>query len=431
MEAYCRKKLFIEITALLQIGLFVYAATSKLTDLENFTVQIGQSPMLSAFAGILAIAVPIAELLISVIIAIPRTRLIGLYLAFCLMVMFSAYIFIILNYGSFVPCSCGGILEKMGWKEHLVFNIFFVLILVTSIILDLKLKNPIITRRPIRLGLRLGGLFFMNVIAVGGLYFLSEGIIHHRNNFVRRFPKFSEPESRKYDLKSKAFYFAGAAGNIIYLGNTQAPRMVIAIDTAFKSVKKIVIKMDNMDLPFVSVQVRVDPPYFYLTDGTVPCIFKGNINDWKARQITTPKTYFSSAEPITEGRMVIKTINPQSVRSVIGLLDVKSGKPIVWNNNLLVSQGDGIFDVDGQLFRNGLTGTLHYIHFYRNEFFAADSSLRLLHRGHTIDTVSKSNLKVAYLRQRGERKLSAPALLVNKTAFICLKVRLRMSPLLS
>jgi hypothetical protein len=26
----------------------------------------------------------------------------------------------------YLPCSCGGILETMNWKEHLVFNLVFV-----------------------------------------------------------------------------------------------------------------------------------------------------------------------------------------------------------------------------------------------------------------------------------------------------------------
>jgi hypothetical protein len=109
---------------LLYVILFVYAAVSKLLDFENFRVQLGQSPLLSAFAGSIAWIVPILELLIAVFIVFKKCRLIGLFAAFSLMVMFTTYIYIILNYSSFVPCSCGGILEKMGWREH-IFLISF------------------------------------------------------------------------------------------------------------------------------------------------------------------------------------------------------------------------------------------------------------------------------------------------------------------
>ncbi|WP_232424356.1 MauE/DoxX family redox-associated membrane protein [Flavobacterium sp. WG21] len=113
------KYIFIEVISFLYVVLFVYAAVSKLLDFENFRVQLGQSPLLSAFAGVIAWIVPALELFIALLIVSKRWRIIGLFGALGLMIMFTAYIFIILNYSSFVPCSCGGILEKLGWTEHL------------------------------------------------------------------------------------------------------------------------------------------------------------------------------------------------------------------------------------------------------------------------------------------------------------------------
>lgn len=132
------KCVMIELISLLYILLFVYAAVSKLIDFENFQVQLGQSPLLSAFAGPIAWIVPIVEIVISGLLIFPKTRLIGLFAAFFLMVMFTAYILIILNFSSFVPCSCGGILEKMSWKTHKVFNIIFIMLAVAAILLIQK-----------------------------------------------------------------------------------------------------------------------------------------------------------------------------------------------------------------------------------------------------------------------------------------------------
>ena len=132
------KCVMIELISLLYILLFVYAAVSKLIDFENFQVQLGQSPLLSAFAGPIAWIVPIVEIVISGLLIFPKTRLIGLFAAFFLMVMFTAYILIILNFSSFVPCSCGGILEKMSWKTHMVFNIIFIMLAVAAILLIQK-----------------------------------------------------------------------------------------------------------------------------------------------------------------------------------------------------------------------------------------------------------------------------------------------------
>ena len=129
------KKIAIEIICFLFILLFTYAAVVKLIDVQKFTVQIGQSPLLTDFAGVVAWAVPITELLIAGMLAITRFRLIGMYAAFSIMVMFTAYIVAILTIDENIPCSCGGVLESMGWTEHLIFNIGFVLLGVAGILL--------------------------------------------------------------------------------------------------------------------------------------------------------------------------------------------------------------------------------------------------------------------------------------------------------
>ncbi len=122
------KKILIEIVSLLYVVLFIYAAVSKLIDFENFKVQLGQSPLLSAFATPVAIGVPVLEIVIAVMLLLPKFKLYGLLSSFTLMVMFTAYIYIILNFSQFIPCSCGGVLEKMTWNQHLIFNIVFVLL---------------------------------------------------------------------------------------------------------------------------------------------------------------------------------------------------------------------------------------------------------------------------------------------------------------
>ena len=108
--------------------MFVYAAISKLLDFETFTVQLAQSPLLSAYTGVIAWVVPGLEILIAVLLTIPKYRIPALYASFTLMVMFTAYIYIILNFSDFIPCSCGGVLEKLSWTQHLIFNIVFIIL---------------------------------------------------------------------------------------------------------------------------------------------------------------------------------------------------------------------------------------------------------------------------------------------------------------
>ena len=135
------KSIFIEIICFLFILLFVYAAVNKLMDVQKFTVQIGQSPLLTNIAGFTAWFIPIIEIVVALLLAWPKTRPIGLYGAFTLMVMFTAYIVAILSFSEHIPCSCGGVLEKLDWTEHLIFNIAFVILGAIGVLLQSLPKN--------------------------------------------------------------------------------------------------------------------------------------------------------------------------------------------------------------------------------------------------------------------------------------------------
>ncbi|HTF20654.1 MAG TPA: MauE/DoxX family redox-associated membrane protein [Chryseolinea sp.] len=128
----------LELICGLFIMLFIYAALSKLSDIQQFRVQLGQSPMLTAYAKWVSWFVPAAEIGISILLMIGALRRIGLYAALFLMVTFTTYIFIIMNFSPFVPCSCGGVLENLGWTEHLFFNLVFVAFGIFGILLQYK-----------------------------------------------------------------------------------------------------------------------------------------------------------------------------------------------------------------------------------------------------------------------------------------------------
>lgn len=120
-----KRETIIDIISAVFVVLFVYAAGSKLMDYGKFRVQLSQSPLLTVFAGIVVWLVPAVEITVAALLITIRFRLIGLYATFTLMVMFTAYIVAITQFSDYVPCSCGGVLEKLSWNQHLVFNIIF------------------------------------------------------------------------------------------------------------------------------------------------------------------------------------------------------------------------------------------------------------------------------------------------------------------
>jgi hypothetical protein len=136
-----KQRAIVIIFSILLIALYLYAAITKLTDYYNFQFGLSESPFISQYAGILSWAIPVVEIMIAALLVWPSTRLAGFYLSFGLMSLFTLYIAAMLVSGSEIPCSCGGVLEKMSWPMHIVFNSFFVLISAAAISLERKRKR--------------------------------------------------------------------------------------------------------------------------------------------------------------------------------------------------------------------------------------------------------------------------------------------------
>lgn len=130
-----KKQTFISIIASLFIILFLYAAVTKLMEYDKFVTQLGKSPLITNYSAILAWLVPIIEIAIALLLIFPKTTLLGLYISMALMAMFTFYIIFIMNFSPYIPCSCGGILSQLGWKEHLIFNIAFTILGILGVFL--------------------------------------------------------------------------------------------------------------------------------------------------------------------------------------------------------------------------------------------------------------------------------------------------------
>ncbi|ACU04015.1 MauE/DoxX family redox-associated membrane protein [Pedobacter heparinus] len=130
-----KRGLVVDVACFLFVLLFVYAAASKMLELDKFETQLGRSPVITRFSSILLWLVPGLEILLALLMFWSKTKLFALYGSFSLMVAFTAYIIVILNFSENIPCSCGGILQDMTWRQHLVFNVIFVLMAVVAVLI--------------------------------------------------------------------------------------------------------------------------------------------------------------------------------------------------------------------------------------------------------------------------------------------------------
>lgn len=134
--------ILVEIVALLFTILFLYTGISKIIDYSIFKIQLADSPLFKNIANEIAIILPISEFVVCILLLRPLWRLKGLYASLILMLVFSGYIIYILTVNQNLPCSCGGIIELLSWKGHLIFNGIMIILALISIILS-KRNNEI------------------------------------------------------------------------------------------------------------------------------------------------------------------------------------------------------------------------------------------------------------------------------------------------
>lgn len=122
------------ITATLFIFLFVYTAVSKFISFGIFQTVLQLSPLIGNYSNFIAWMIPITELVIATLLFFPSTRVKGLKASFALMVVFTAYIGYMLAFTPDRPCSCGGVISKLSWQQHLWFNLGLTFIAIISIL---------------------------------------------------------------------------------------------------------------------------------------------------------------------------------------------------------------------------------------------------------------------------------------------------------
>lgn len=123
-----------DIIAAFFILLFAYTGINKLYGIESLQYVLKRYPLIGQQWAVLASwAVPITELLVTMLLFIPKTRLKGLQASFVLMMLFTLYIGYMLAFTQLKVCTCGGMLQALNWWQHLLFNIGCILLAATAI----------------------------------------------------------------------------------------------------------------------------------------------------------------------------------------------------------------------------------------------------------------------------------------------------------
>ncbi|MFW2135506.1 MauE/DoxX family redox-associated membrane protein [Chryseobacterium sp. TY4] len=397
------KKIFVNAVSYFFILLFIYASVSKLLAFENFQVQIAQSPLLSAYAGFVSYAVITVELLIVFLLFFHKYRLVGMYSSLGIMSAFTAYIYIIINYSESLPCSCGGILEKLGWNEHLIFNFICVLLAIIAIILG----NVIKFTKKLSF---IGATIVIPTLVLILLFY--PRINDNQGNFTRKIINPFTKKPNVLELPVDRYYFAGNRGDTLFLGYRKTPLLLSTIMPSFNFVKVDSIRLDNFNYQFRNVSINVLYPYFSISDGKVPVIFEGKLPALNAYDTGINRLYFSRLCIMEPKKYVFKTMLVKTRKSELGILN-SSSKNYVLAPEVLKTKADGIFDVDGNMIIDHKNHQIIYTLLYQNQTITTDFNLENIQRHYTLLDLSLTDTIKTTTLNNGETKLLKAPLIIN------------------
>ena len=118
------KECSVVIVKFILILIFSYSAFSQIISYSTFLNALVKSPVIPYnFVKTVGNFVIIIELGLSVLLLFSGRSRLSLILSTFLMAFFTGYMLIIYYLSPYIPCSCGGVIEKLSWTDHIVFNI--------------------------------------------------------------------------------------------------------------------------------------------------------------------------------------------------------------------------------------------------------------------------------------------------------------------
>lgn len=251
---------------------------------------------------------------------------------------------------------------------------------------------------------------------VVGLFVSSEHIMKRENPFVRRFMPHHIDKAEYLDLEVNSYYIAGLTNDSIYLGNYTAPLLITAVATNLGAKVEHQIKLDETQRSFRSLTVRVQGNEFFVSDGTIPIIYKGTTADWMARRYMEEKIYFSLLQPVEGDNFLFRSQRAANGAHVVGKMTVSDSTNFELYDDALQKQIDGVFDTDGQLVTDARTNQGVYTYYYRNQYLVYKPQDNRFVTGKTIDTTTLAKIEVTTLAN-GEKKMGAPPHKVNSKTY--------------
>lgn len=220
--------------------------------------------------------------------------------------------------------------------------------------------------------------------------------------------------SRVLYLGYNSYYMAGTDAERIYLGNWTNPYHVLVINAVSLDTQHVNL---NIKAPLQTgsldgFRIKIDSPYFFLLNGTVPSVLRGKVDEWVVDDFAADYAYFVDATPTGPSSFAVRSLSVGGEGYELGRLS-DSEPHFEFKNDLLEKQVDGVFCVDGQMHYNQQLKKVVYLYYYRNEYVVSNRDLELSYRANTIDSFSRVFLSVVDIQSTGSKMLASPPAIVN------------------
>lgn len=114
----------IEGAALILAFVFAYTAIAKVYDWNATKLAMYNQVIPDWSKDLLLYGIPMMEVVVALMLLIPRWRYRGFLVSLMLMLVFTGYVaWVWFGLAGRVPCSCGGIISSLTWGQHLILNL--------------------------------------------------------------------------------------------------------------------------------------------------------------------------------------------------------------------------------------------------------------------------------------------------------------------
>ncbi|MGE8380799.1 MAG: MauE/DoxX family redox-associated membrane protein [Sphingobacterium sp.] len=169
MEANKTSSIIYMILRSVMILFWIYAGMDKIWQLSAFRIALEQQPVISYLAPILFWSLPLMEIGVGILLAIPSVglRAWGWRASTLLIIVFTIYIGLgLFNVYGQKPCMCTSFLSRISWTAHLLINIVILGLSIAGLLLHPKVAKY---SERVMTGKKSIALFLIAFIAIGAI----------------------------------------------------------------------------------------------------------------------------------------------------------------------------------------------------------------------------------------------------------------------